>query len=87
VSANGIDFTSIGSIVGGLTGQHLDFAGDSYRFVKMVNTSTIWDGYDFDLVTARTVVPIPEPTSFTLGLGGLALLGLARRRVASWNVL
>lgn len=80
VSTNGIDFTPIGSVVGGVTLRELDFAGSSYRFVKFVNTASNWDGYDFDFVTASNVAQIPEPTAFGLAFGALAFLGLVSRR-------
>lgn len=80
VSVDGLDYSPIGTIVGGETPRTLSFPGDSFRFLKLVNTAMGSDGFDLDLVAARNVVVVPEPAAFALGFGALMLVGMFGRR-------
>jgi hypothetical protein len=66
-----------------VSGQAL-FAAGPFQFVKIVDTSSIFagrDGFDVDAVAFQEyVAPVPLPAAGLLMLGGLAGLGLAKRR-------
>lgn len=78
-SADGIDYSLLGAVVGGTTERELTFTGDGFKFLKLVNTSSNRDGFDFDTIIANHVTSVPEPSTTVLALACMAMLGLIRR--------
>ncbi len=81
-------FTRVGEISNATEAASLSFDG-AYRFLAMVDTSPRKkgrDGYDIDAITvtaapvAATLSAVPLPASAFFLLGGLGVLGMARRR-------
>lgn len=86
VSTDAQSFFPVGSSSGDHTTFDLANAGltGPFRYVKIVDTNTSFDGADIDAVQAFT----PEPASMSLlALGGLALIRRRRRKESTNSLL
>lgn len=94
ISKDGVAWASVGKVFGATSGTDIDFygfgTGDQLRFVRLTDDGAEGNqtgdsvGADIDslgAISSVSVTPaIPEPQTYALMLGGLALVVAAARR-------